>query len=151
MNQLAVWKRHAVWLKRPGKDVFMSCGGGGAKAAKEAELKLFRGVSRSGGMLPRKPPEKVVRILHSGHSKKKIRWSPYLKMSGGTSISISTVLISFHDSMMNLWRTDNSQVTFMKSVYFLLSPIAANHLYNGSNLINQSVEAWWKPEFHRLK
>ena len=62
-------------------------------------------------------------------------------MSGGLNININ--VLSVNDSM-----NTKCQVTFMESVYFLLSPIAANHLYNGSNLINQSVEAWWKPEFH---
>ena len=39
-----------------GKDVFMSCGGGGAKAAKEAETVSWEGDQP--WMLPRKPPEK---------------------------------------------------------------------------------------------
>lgn len=61
---LSVWKPCREFC--PGKDVFMSCGGGGAKAAKEV------------WMLPRKPPREVVRILQKGHSKKKIRMDVHI-------------------------------------------------------------------------
>lgn len=46
-----VSKRQAVW-RFPGKDVFMSCGGGGAKAAKEAKNPAFRAFQEKDQMEP---------------------------------------------------------------------------------------------------